>query len=24
MAAKEVSGPPLSIDVFQLEFNTGF
>lgn len=24
MAAKEVSGAPLSIDVFQLEFNTGF
>ncbi len=24
MAAKEVSGPPLAIDVFQLEFNTGF
>ncbi|KAF1016917.1 MAG: hypothetical protein GAK31_00176 [Stenotrophomonas maltophilia] len=24
MSAKEVSGPPLSIDVFQLEFNTGF
>ena len=24
MAAKEVFGPPLAIDVFQLEFNTGF
>lgn len=24
MAAKAVSGPPLAIDVFQLEFNTGF
>lgn len=24
MAAKEVSGAPLAIDVFQLEFNTGF
>ncbi|MBD9375729.1 putative porin, partial [Pseudoxanthomonas sp. PXM05] len=24
MAAKEVSGAPLSIDVFQLEVNAGF
>jgi len=24
LSAKEVSGPPLAIDVFQLEFNTGF